>query len=126
VLVTNEDMSDAAAEIGHGQTGMATEDVLGANCHQVFAPDGLCGSQCPLHNQDLAGFEGQDYEVSIDTQNGESRRLKVHSTKMDLDQGGPSVIVATLRDITEVSELRWKFKERYSSQRVVLEAFRLL
>jgi PAS domain S-box-containing protein len=95
-------------------TGYKREEVLGANCHKVFHPDGLCGSQCPLELGDLDSYTGRQYEVAFTTKDGEDRRLRMTSAPIEIDKDRPKGIIATLRDITEYSELRFKMKEKYS------------
>jgi PAS domain S-box-containing protein len=95
-------------------TGFKREEVLGANCHKVFLPDGLCGSQCPLDVGNTDSYTGKQYEVAFTTKDGEDRRLRMTSAPIEIEAGQPKGIIATIRDITEYSELRFKMKEKYS------------
>jgi PAS domain S-box-containing protein len=95
-------------------TGYKREEVQGANCHTIFAPDGLCGSQCPLTSGDIDSYSGCNYEVSFRTKDGEDRRLKIRSAPVTLLPSNSKGVVATIRDITEVSELRWTVKKMHS------------
>ncbi len=94
-------------------TGRRREEVLGRNCHRVFPPDGLCGSQCPMDNWSES-FEGKQYEVVFTTKQGEDKRLRMTSGPIGIEEGGKKGVIATFRDITEYSELRFKMKEKYS------------
>jgi PAS domain S-box-containing protein len=94
-------------------TGYRREEVLGRNCHRVFPPDGLCGSQCPMDNWSES-FQGKQYEVAFTTKQGEDKRLRMTSGPIEIEEGGKKGVIATFRDITEYSELRFKMKEKYS------------
>jgi PAS domain S-box-containing protein len=95
-------------------TGYDRKEVLGANCHEVFLPDGLCGSRCPLNSGDMQSFDKTQYEVGFTTKDGEDRRLRIKSAPINMPQGNTRGVVATIRDVTEVSRLRRKMKEKYS------------
>jgi len=94
-------------------TGYRREEVEGSNCHRIFHPDGLCGSQCPMDNWSDS-FEGKQYEVAFTTKDGVDKRLRMTSAPIEIEVGGAKGVIATLRDITEYSELRFKMKEKYS------------
>jgi len=94
-------------------TGYRREEVEGSDCHQVFHPDGLCGSQCPMDKWDES-FEGKQYEVAFTTRDGVDKRLRMTSGPIEIEEGGEKGVIATLRDVTEYSELRFKMKEKYS------------
>jgi sigma-54 dependent transcriptional regulator, acetoin dehydrogenase operon transcriptional activator AcoR len=95
-------------------TGYKREEVLGNDCHDVFHPNGLCGSMCQLKDEKVDAFSEQHYEIGFTNKNGEDRRLMIRSALMDMPQARLKGIVATIRDVTEVSELRWKMKNKYS------------
>ena len=95
-------------------TGFTQDEVVGHNCHGTFKPDGLCGSQCPLDGDALDSFSGDQYEVTFNAKDGVQRRIKMTSSLMQLEEDEPPVVLATFRDITEMSQLRWDMKRRYS------------
>ena len=94
-------------------TGYRREEVEGSDCHQVFQPDGLCGSQCPMDKWSDS-FKGKQYEVAFTTRDGVDKRLRMTSAPIEMEEGGEKGVIATFRDITEYSELRFKMKEKYS------------
>jgi len=101
-------------------TGYKREEVLGRHCHSTFEPDGLCGSVCPIH-QGLPHSEGAkpEYPVHFINRAGEDRRLKMVVKPVFDGPGHSKGVVATMRDVTEVSELRFKLKERHSFRGMV-------
>ena len=95
-------------------TGFSKEEVLGRDCHSVFAPDGLCGSNCPFSAGKPDDYESASYEIGFRTKDGQDRRFRMFSSSVDLLQGGPLGVLAALRDITEVNELKSRLKKKYS------------
>ncbi|MBW1807489.1 MAG: sigma 54-interacting transcriptional regulator [Deltaproteobacteria bacterium] len=95
-------------------TGYSRDEVLGANCHEIFQPGGLCGSKCPLIHGDFESYTGCQYEVPFRTKDGEDRRLMIRSNPVQLLQDGTRGIAATIRDVTEVNKLRFRMNEKHS------------
>ncbi|NMB76096.1 MAG: sigma 54-interacting transcriptional regulator [Myxococcales bacterium] len=94
-------------------TGYPREEVLGRNCHEIFAPDGICSSQCPFK----AGEEGslrRDDVVAFSARSGEDRRLRLSMAPLPGEPGRPPAVLAIMRDVTEVMELRFRLSEKYS------------
>jgi sigma-54 dependent transcriptional regulator, acetoin dehydrogenase operon transcriptional activator AcoR len=95
-------------------TGYSRDEVLGSNCHEVFQPDGLCGSECPLMSGSIEDYSGCQYEVPFRTKDGEDRRLMIRSNPVQLLKDGTRGVAATIRDITEVNKLRHRMNEKHS------------
>ena len=90
-------------------TGYARDDVLGRDCHTVFSPDGLCGSECLFAHGSGAKIPGRrEYEMAFTRKGGEDRRLKMRVRPLDLGVGRYRGVIAVMSDITEVDELRWR------------------
>lgn len=100
-------------------TGLQAKDVLGKRCHKIFLPDGLCGSQCPFDQSDSAPIERREYKINITSRNGMEKRLKVVHTPVEMGSQHSKGVLMTIRDVTEVSELRWKLQKRQSFQGIV-------
>ncbi|MFH1130200.1 MAG: sigma 54-interacting transcriptional regulator [Pseudomonadota bacterium] len=95
-------------------TGLCREDVLGRDCHQVFPPNGLCGSECIFkHGGPKDSEKSREYQLSFTTAKGEDKKLKVTTEPMEISDGNPGVL-AVINDVTEVSELRWKLHKQRS------------
>ena len=88
-------------------TGFSRAQALGQDCHTVFQPDGLCGSSCHFSGAQR-GKVGRkvEYEMNIRSKDGVDRRLKMAVRPMKMGAGRFPGILAVMRDITEVSELR--------------------
>lgn len=101
-------------------TGTPREQVLGRQCHTAFAPNGLCGVACPRYRglPPSAGVK-PDYKIHFTTPGGEYRRLKISVNRVVDGPGHINGVMLTLRDITEVSELRWQLKGRHSFRGLV-------
>ncbi len=87
-------------------TGLTREAVLGRDCHAVFAPDGLCGRQCASCRGPELPTERCEYTTTFTRTDGGARRLHVTLNPVVLDDGGARGVIASLRDDTEVDELR--------------------
>ncbi|MBW2260621.1 MAG: sigma 54-interacting transcriptional regulator [Deltaproteobacteria bacterium] len=89
--------------------GVRREEVIGRDCHSVFGPDGMCGSNCSfctVGEDAEPPEETLDYEMDMTTAEGLDKRLKMSVSPLELVQGRPWGVIAALRDMTEVSELR--------------------
>ena len=100
-------------------TGLQAKDVLGKRCQKVFGPDGLCGSQCPFDQKESVPIERREYEIDITSQDGVQKRLKVVHTPVEMGSPGSKGVLATIRDVSEVSELRWKLHKHQSFQGII-------
>ncbi len=100
-------------------TGYKREEVIGRDCHEVFAPDGLCGSHCMFSGQPDQGVSRQERVVPFVTPDGTVRQLKLVSTTTNTDKQRPGHVVVSIRDITELSELRARMKDTSSFENMV-------
>jgi len=87
-------------------TGLSRESVLGRDCHTVFAPDGLCGRQCVSCRDAGWPEERCEYSTTLTRPDGTERRLRVVLNPVQLDDTGARGVIASLRDDTELTELR--------------------
>jgi PAS domain S-box-containing protein len=87
-------------------TGLTRAEVLGRDCHAVFAPDGLCGQQCASCRGSELPHERCEYQTTFTRADGGERRLRVVLNPVVLDDAGAPGVIASLRDDTEVAELR--------------------
>ncbi len=90
-------------------TGYGREEVIGRDCHTVFEPGGMCGSQCSFCSgcAPPGGLSAMlDYELDLTTRDGQDRHVRMSVKPLELDPGEQWGVIATLRDLTEVSRLR--------------------
>jgi PAS domain S-box-containing protein len=103
-------------------TGWPRDQVIGHDCHSIFTPDGLCGSQCSFCTG-CAPEEGVpdrlEYEMEFRSYDGEDRSLKMSITPVELQAGRPWGVLATIRDLTEVSRLRKRLSRETSFRGMV-------
>ena len=95
-------------------TGHRRVDVLGKDCHDVLPPDGLCGSLCPYADKPPENPGDKDAEITFTTPRGEEKRLQVRTWHLEADGGAPRGVLAMIRDVTEVSHLRFELRETRS------------
>jgi len=96
-------------------TGWSRAEVVGHDCREVFGPDGICGSRCRFPPEAEAERPQPDtHEVDFTDRRGAPRRIQVRITHLDLQPVRPPAVLATIRDVTEVSQLRWQMREKYS------------
>ena len=92
-------------------TGYHRRDVLGRDCHDVFA-DGFCGGKCSFGDDThLPIFEKLQYSLNITTKDGQVRRVEMSVVPMKNDQGVFQGVLASFHDITEVTQLRRRLKD---------------
>jgi PAS domain S-box-containing protein len=103
-------------------TGYDRDQVLGRNCHEIFAPDGICGSFCAFRDRPAPCFDRRDVQVSFLSADGTERRLRMLATPMELHEGRPVEVVAQLSDVTEIEGLRRSLKEQQSLHGLVGES----
>jgi len=106
-------------------TGRSRDEVLGRDCHQVFAPDGLCGSRCPFDLGPTEPPERREYTARITTVEGGEKRLRMRAIAVELGSAATRGVLLSMRDVTEVSDLRSKLRERPSFRGMIGVARRM-
>ncbi|MBN1652459.1 MAG: sigma 54-interacting transcriptional regulator [Deltaproteobacteria bacterium] len=100
-------------------TGYSREEVIGRDCHQALPPSGICQSQCAF----LEGLPGEfvrfERSTPFTTKNGAIKLLKTVASTTGSDATNPGYVVLCIRDMTELTQLRSEFKDKYSFQNMV-------
>ncbi len=95
-------------------TGYAREEICGRDCHEVFAPGGLCGSQCRFKDSLPDTTDRQEYEILITDKQGVDKRLKMSASPFVIDESKPKGVLAVMRDMTEVEKLHLDREMRHT------------
>ena len=103
-------------------TGRDRSEVLGRDCHELFPPDGICGSRCAFRNEAPEPFERRDYKVAFTSHDGTGHLVQMQVTPIEVHQGRPAEVVAQVTDVTEIDQLRWQLKEQSSLHGMVGES----
>ena len=106
-------------------SGLKREDVMGRDCHEVFAPNGLCGSQCKFCKANEPGSGRAEWETAFTAPDGVDRRLKMSVAPMQLEAGKSWGVIVSMNDITEVSELRSQLHTERSFHGMVTNSARM-
>jgi len=89
-------------------TGYAAEEVLGRSCSEIFCTE-LCGSEnCPMAQAIITGIGPNKNNISIISKDGRTVPVSLITTALVDDQGNVIGGVETIRDLTEITELRRK------------------
>jgi PAS domain S-box-containing protein len=104
-------------------TGRPRSEVLGRDCHELFGPDGMCGSRCAFQQpSEGAVMTPREYRVPFVAGDGTQRRLRFQATPLAIHQGHPSEVVAQVTDVTELDQLRWNLTARRSLHGMIGDA----
>lgn len=96
--------NDAAAKI----TEIPKEKVLGRDCHEIFPPNGLCGSHCRFKEGPSFVKEKVQYNVPVVDGNGRDKMLRVSAKPLCFEGDTPKGALALINDVTEIEELRFQ------------------
>ena len=100
-------------------TGYHRREVIGRDCHDIFA-DGFCGGKCSFSDEKhVPFFEKLQYPLNITTKDGQTRRVEMSVVPMKNDQGEFQGVLASFRDITEVTQLRRRLKDVHSFHGII-------
>lgn len=91
-------------------TGLTREQVLGKDCHELFPPDGLCGSHCRFSSGPSKLAQKIQYKVPMTNAEGEDKILKVSASPFRLDGKIPRGVLALFHDATEFDDMRTQLK----------------
>jgi sigma-54 dependent transcriptional regulator, acetoin dehydrogenase operon transcriptional activator AcoR len=100
-------------------TGYSRREVLGRDCHEVFeAP--FCGERCSFCNKDdLPSFQTKEYALNLISKTGDKRRVELTATMMYQEDGNSVGVLVSLRDLTELTELRARSKAQSSFGNII-------
>ncbi len=94
-------------------TGLSRQEIIGMDCHDAFKPNGLCSADCAF-KQEGCCLEGmRDVEVHFTRKDGGDRKIRVRSDSVMIN-GEKKGVLAVIRDVTELSDLRFRLDRRHS------------
>ncbi|MHB1348445.1 MAG: sigma 54-interacting transcriptional regulator [Desulfobulbaceae bacterium] len=89
-------------------TGYAASEVLGRKCSEIFCTE-LCGSEnCPMARAIISGISPTMHNLNLNGRDGRVIPVNLITTALLDDQGKVIGGVETVRDLTEINELRRK------------------
>ena len=92
-------------------TGYKKEEVIGKDCHEVFG-EPFCGARCSFKDgYPEEKWVDKEYPLTIITKQGETKRLEMRLTGMRDSDGSFIGVLASFRDITDLTALKIKTGE---------------
>jgi PAS domain S-box-containing protein len=86
-------------------SGYSRASVLGKDCHEAFGHP-FCGGRCSFCDDVPELTETAEYNLTITTKSGESRRVEMTITSMRGDDGGFVGVLTSFRDVTDLFSLK--------------------
>ncbi|MDY0162099.1 sigma-54 interaction domain-containing protein [Desulfobotulus sp.] len=88
-------------------TGFPREEVIGRDCHEVFGSP-LCGSRCSFCGDTVFSEDQRSYPLNLVSHSGEVRQVEMSLTAMKKPDGSLWGVLASMRDVTDLFDLRLK------------------
>lgn len=88
-------------------TGYSREEVLYKDCHEAFGAP-FCGERCLFREAGHVIPDELEYPVTIATKDGQTRNAEMHVTAMKDETGEIIGVLAFIKDITDIVELKLK------------------
>ena len=99
-------------------TGHSRKKVLGNDCHRVLKR--LCGEKCAFCEAEVPDFSGKkEYSINYTSKTGEQRHIEISVTRMDDVNGNFFGILAALKDVTELMNLKIRSEELESFNGII-------
>ncbi|MBN2844300.1 MAG: sigma 54-interacting transcriptional regulator [Sedimentisphaerales bacterium] len=103
--------------------GYSREDVIGRDCHEVFA-NGFCGGQCEFcdkeaHKPNVMTISPRNYVINTITKGGVPRKIEMFVSPVKDLQDRAIGVIACFNDITEVTQLRNDLKKTFSFHGII-------
>ena len=89
-------------------TGYDRHEILGQDCWDVFH-GGFCGDKCQFC-KDEPNFDHISYPLKISTKDGHEKRVEMSIVAIRDDENTPQGVLATFKDVTEVTQLRHQLR----------------
>ncbi|MDH3328466.1 MAG: sigma 54-interacting transcriptional regulator [Desulfobulbaceae bacterium] len=100
-------------------TGYSTEEVLGRKCGEVFGTE-ICGTEnCPMSMAITSGIGPTASNIQITDKDGRRVPVNIIATALTDDRGNVLGGVETVRDLTEITELKRKLSLEGSDEGIL-------
>jgi len=100
-------------------TGYSSIEALGRRCHEIFGSE-ICGTEsCPMTMAIQSGLSPAVQNMQIRNRDGLAVPVNVIATVLSDNQGNVIGGVETIRDLTEITELRRKLAQDGSEQGIL-------
>jgi len=99
-------------------TGYSRKDVLYKDCHKAFG-EPFCGERCLFKDGQKRVPDAAEYPVNIITKDGETRNVEISSTAMKDENGNIFGILACIKDITDIIQLKLRTCELTGYENIV-------
>ena len=106
--------NDAAENI----TGFKRKDVLGRDCHEAFG-EPFCGQRCSFCSDALPNRSNCEHTINITTPSGQHRIIEMSVIMMKDEDGQDVGALATLRDMTELIDLKMDSGKLFSFSNII-------
>ena len=92
-------------------TGYSRDEVLGRDCHEAHGTP-FCGDHCLFCNPPAKiSVNTAEYPITITTKSGKTRMVNMTSTMMKDENGRNFGVLASFKDITDITELQIRLGE---------------
>lgn len=88
-------------------TGYSRDEVLYRDCHEAFGGP-FCGERCLFREPGQVIPDEKEYPLNIVTKDGRTRHAEMHVTAMKDEAGETFGVLACIKDITDIVELKLK------------------
>ncbi|MBN1435501.1 MAG: sigma 54-interacting transcriptional regulator [Sedimentisphaerales bacterium] len=98
-------------------TGYDRHEVLGQDCWDVF-DGGLCSDKCQFC-EEKPNFDHITYPLKITAKDGHEKRVEMSVVLIRDDKNTPQGVLATFKDVTEVTKLRHQLRRVQSFHGII-------
>ncbi|MFO7752292.1 MAG: sigma 54-interacting transcriptional regulator [Desulfobacteraceae bacterium] len=101
-------------------TGYSRDEVLGRDCHQVFASP-FCGDRCSFCNENSPDFTSgtTEYPLTIITKDGQTRQIEMTVSAIQNKEGVFNGVIASFSDLTDEIDLSLKAESMTSFSGII-------
>lgn len=99
-------------------TGFDRKYIIGRDCHEVFGAP-LCGEQCSFCGDAPVPDRNKQYTINFSSRSGETKNIEMSVTPMRDENNEIFGVIASLKDVTEIFDLKIKAEELHSFNNII-------